>query len=295
MHAAELITSTANNRVRLLRSLADRKHRAEHGMFLAEGVRLAEEAAGAKIRPAILIYAPEQVGRHPRARAAVEALAPLSDVVLEATPTVVASVGDVQHGQGIAFGVPFSELHRPSPRQAPGQSAPLGLVLDAIADPGNMGTLLRTARAAGWAPILTPGAADPYAPKAVRAGAGAQFWLGPLHQQGDVALVGVCARFAQVLLADVDGEAPYDRVDWTRPSALIVAGETQGTRPEIRRLATGSVRIPMPGGGDSLNVAAAAAVICFEAVRQRSRAARPALPGRVASARARAPLSRAGR
>lgn len=280
--SALLITSTANSRVRILRSLADHKHRAAHGLFLAEGVRLAEEAVAAGINPAILLFAPRQVDGIPRAQAAVAALAARSYTVVEATPEVVASASGVQHGQGVVFAVPFSELRWSSGDRAVAsnahplrKAAPLSMVIDAVSDPGNLGTLLRTARAAGWSPLLTPGSADAYAPKAVRAGAGVHFWIGPLFQQGEQALISLCSRYHQVLLADAHGDLRYDEVDWTAPSALIVASEANGARAATRQLATGTVRIPMQGGGESLNVGAAAAILCFEAARQRQSMARP--------------------
>jgi len=272
----ELITSTANSRVRLLRSLTDRKHRLHHGLFLAEGVRLAEEAVAAHIEPALLLYDPQQMNRQERARAAVDALAVEAAQVIEGTHAVVESAGDAQHGQGIVFAVPFSSLRSQSTAHT---HAPLMLLLDAIADPGNVGTLLRTAHAAGWAPLLTDGTADPYAPRAVRAGAGVHFSLGYLQPRTSDDLARLCGGVRQVLVADARGDTPYHAIDWTLPTVLIVASEAHGAGPTTRQLATGSVRIPMPGGGESLNVGAAAAILCFEAGRQRAQVSSALPPG----------------
>jgi TrmH family RNA methyltransferase len=135
-----------------------------------------------------------------------------------------------------------------------------------VRDPGNLGTILRSAEAAGVGQvILAPGTVDLYNPKAVRGAMGAHFRL-PVAGLDWPAIAGRLAGRA-VWLADAAGETPYDQVDWAVPSALIVGGEAAGAGDQAAALATGRVSIPMAGGAESLNAAMAATVILFEAAR----------------------------
>jgi TrmH family RNA methyltransferase len=158
-------------------------------------------------------------------------------------------------------------------------AGPLALVLVDVADPGNAGTLLRAAEAAGAAAVLFGGASvDPSNPKCVRASAGALFHV-PVAVTGQVEAVlddlghrGV-ARVGSV----VDGGTPYDALDLTGPVALVLGSEAHGLAPAVRALVDHAVSIPMAGRSESLNVAMAGSVLCFEALRQR-RAAGSAEP-----------------
>jgi TrmH family RNA methyltransferase len=156
-------------------------------------------------------------------------------------------------------------------------AGPLALVLVDVADPGNAGTLLRAAEAAGASAVLFCGSSvDPSNAKCVRASAGALFHV-PVATGGDVERVledlgrrGV-ARVASV----VDGGIPYDRADLTGPVAVVLGSEAHGLSPEVLAVVDQPVSIPMAGRSESLNVAMAGAVLCFEALRQRRSAAAP--------------------
>jgi TrmH family RNA methyltransferase len=155
--------------------------------------------------------------------------------------------------------VPFMHLN---PR--PG----LFLILDAVRDPGNLGTILRSGEAAGVGQVLlAPGTVDLYNPKVVRGAMGAHFRLPVFsHDWPDISKQ---TSGRAVWLAHAAGDTTYDAVDWTQPSALIVGGEASGAGQEAAQIATGRVSIPMTGGAESLNAAMAATVILFEAARQR--------------------------
>jgi TrmH family RNA methyltransferase len=174
---------------------------------------------------------------------------------------VMKAMADTVSPQGVLAVVPFVELELP-----PGPS--LGLVVDGLRDPGNLGAILRSANATGVEQvILAPKTVDPYNPKVVRGAMGAHFRL-PIQALSwpeiTEALVGV-----EVLLADVRGEQVYYEVDWAKTSALIIGGEAYGASGEAKELATATIAIPMHGGVESLNAAVAASVILFEAARQR--------------------------
>jgi TrmH family RNA methyltransferase len=155
------------------------------------------------------------------------------------------------------------------------QSRPgLILILDGLRDPGNLGTILRSAEAVdvGYV-ILAPGSVDLYNPKVVRGAMGAHFRL-PVHALDWPEISGAVAG-RDVWLADAAGRVSYDAVNWSRPSVLIVGGEAAGATEEAATLSTGRVSIPMAAGVESLNAAMAASVILFEAARQtRSHAAK---------------------
>ena len=178
---------------------------------------------------------------------------------------------DTETPQGVLAVLPF-------PRHGIPREPSLVLIVDRLRVPGNLGTILRTAAAAAVELVLLPpGTVDPYNPKTVRGGMGAHFRLPILQLDWE----GVERHLAglDVWLAAAGEGIRYDQVDWRRPVALIVGGEASGAGERAARLATGElggercggrVRIPMPGGMESLNAAVAAGVVLFEIVRQRS-------------------------
>lgn len=253
-----MITSLQNDHVKFTRSLARRRVRQREGLFLVEGTRLAEEVARAGIKPALVLYtaawASTPAGQHllPRLAPAERGLWPVSDAIL-------AACSDTETPPGILAAVPMLSL---APR--PG----LVLVLDGLRDPGNLGSVLRSAEAAEAGQVLlAPGTVDLYNPKTVRGAMGAHFRLPAAAL--DWPAIGERLAGRPVWLADAGGDTPYDRVDWTAAGGLIVGGEAEGAGSQAATLATGRVAIPMAGPVESLNAAMAATVILFEAARQR--------------------------
>ena len=253
-----MITSAQNERVKYVRSLARRRARQREGRFVVEGTRLLDELMRAGIRPALVFYtgtwAETPAGQRllPLLGTAREGSWPVSE-------TVMAACSDTQTPQGVLAVVPFVSLE---PR--PG----LLLILDGIRDPGNLGTILRSAESAGVGQVLlAPGTVDLYNPKVVRGAMGAHLRLPVLSH--DWPAISKRASGRVVWLAEAAAETAYDAVDWTRPAALIVGSEASGAGQEAEDLTTGRVSIPMAGGADSLNAAMAATVILFEAARQR--------------------------
>ena len=259
-----MITSLRNEKVKQARALHRRKRRYQMRCFLVEGLRLLEEVVRAGVQPARVFYAPE-AAEHPRGRALLEALQALGAELYPVSDAVLRAIAATETPQGIVAVVPFVEL---SPPEAP----ELILVVDGLQDPGNLGTLLRTAAAAGVGEVLlAPGTVDPYNPKVVRGAAGAHFRL-PITPTRDWEAIAQRLAGRPVWLADVHGEHVYYDVNWTQPAALIVGSEARGASDAARQLATGRVVIPMEGEVESLNAAVAAAVILFEALRQRRQA-----------------------
>jgi len=252
-----VITSLQNDHVQLIRSLARRRVRQREGLFLVEGTRLAAEVAGAGIEPALVLYT-ESWAASPAGQRLLVLLASASRGAWPVTEAVMAACSDTDTPSGVLAAVPVLSI---PPKLG------LILVLDGVRDPGNLGTILRSAEAAGAGQVvLAPGTVDLYNPKTVRGAMGAHFRLSA-GAAGWPAIRDLLAGRA-VWLADAGGDTPYDQVDWLRPAALIIGGEAQGAGPEAVALATGRVSIPMAGRAESLNAAMAATVLLFEAARQ---------------------------
>ncbi|MBK9783065.1 MAG: RNA methyltransferase [Betaproteobacteria bacterium] len=142
------------------------------------------------------------------------------------------------------------------------------ILLDGVQDPGNVGTLLRTAAAAGIKQaLLSPGCASAWSPKVLRAGQGAHFVLA-IHEDVDLAefMAAYCGTTAVTCL---DGATSLYEARWHGPLAWVFGAEGQGVRPELMAAARLKIKIPMPGAVESLNVAAAAAICLFEALRRK--------------------------
>jgi TrmH family RNA methyltransferase len=251
-----MLTSAANERVKLVQKLqSQRRARENEGRFVVEGTRLVEEAIFSSSPIDFVFYCnPDH-----RAQGLLDRLVRQGVTTLEVSPAVMNACADTEHPQPLLAVLPFPAL-------TPAANSLL-LICDRLADPGNLGTLLRTASAARVdSTLLAPGTVDPYNPKVVRGSMGAHFRV-PIEP---LAWEQIRERTAglQVWLAEAGGGLRYDEVDWTQPSALIVGSEADGPSAEARALAAQSVSIPMPGGSESLNAAVAGSVILFEAVRQ---------------------------
>lgn len=254
-----MITSTSNARIKEIRKLqTDRRTRDQEGLFVAEGDRWVQELVRLKIRPELVVTTPQWQAQP----AHIELLAQLDAPHLPVNEAVMASISDTQTPPGVLV-----IMAQPAWLLPP--QATLLLVLDQVQNPGNLGTMLRTAAAAGVsAVLLSPGCVDAYNPKTVRGGMGAHLRLPILRQDwGEIASA---ARSLAVWLASVEHPAtPYTQVNWREPSALVIGSEAHGVGTEAKALARGRVTIPMYAQTESLNAAVAAAVILFEVQRQR--------------------------
>lgn len=255
-----MLTSAHNSRIQLARALLrDSKERRLTGAFVAEGVRLVEEALRAGW-PFRFVLAAESLGE--RAQALVAALREKQVETIRVAGNLMHSISGTESSQGILAVLEMRPLPLPG-------SLSMVLIPDQIRDPGNLGSLLRSAAAAGvQAVLLPPETADAFAPKVVRAGMGAHFRLPILRLGWDE--LRAATQGLKVLLADMEASIPCWQADFRSPFALIVGGEAEGASVPARELAESKVSIPMPGGSESLNAAAAGAILLFEAVRQRS-------------------------
>jgi RNA methyltransferase, TrmH family len=254
-----LITSASNPKIKLVRALqARRSERKAEQAFVVEGLRLAEEAVRAEVPARLVLHTDHLDGR---GRAAVNQLARLGATVETVTPEVMAAASNTQTPSGLLAVLAL-------PAATPPKPLTWALVLDRLADPGNLGTVLRTASAAGvQAAFLAPGTVDAYNPKVVRAAAGAHFQM-PIIEAGWGDIASALARLT-LWRAEAHTGTAYDQVDWRQPAGLVIGSEAAGPGDAAQRLAPDAVHIPMPGQAESLNAAIAAAVLLFEAARQR--------------------------
>jgi TrmH family RNA methyltransferase len=189
--------------------------------------------------------------------------------VFELAPGVLDRVSDTVHPQPV---VAVVELRLVAlDRLGPAQGAGLVVVCAELRDPGNAGTVVRTADAAGaTAVVFAADTVDPTNAKAVRASAGSIFHL-PLVDGGPVAdVLATCGRAGYTTVGTLaHGGTDYAHFDWARPVALVLGNEAAGLSPEVAAAVDASVTVPLAGRAESLNVSAAAAVLCFEARRQR--------------------------
>jgi TrmH family RNA methyltransferase len=253
-----MISSSQNAKIKLIRALAGRpKERREAGAFLAEGVRLVEEALAANWPFRFVMYSDELSKR------GVELVQRLKDKKLDVEKVesrLLQSLGETETSQGILVVLNDSRLSMP-------ESTDFLLVPDQIRDPGNLGTLLRSAEAAGvQAVALPPETTDAFAPKAVRSAMGAHFRLPIRSMSWDE--IQRHTQGLQVLLADMGGN-PCWEMDLRQPLALIIGGEAGGASEQAQKLVVQKVRIPMTGKTESLNAAVAGSVLMFEVMRQR--------------------------
>jgi RNA methyltransferase, TrmH family len=254
-----MITSNQNSKIKLVRALLGRaKERREAGAFVIEGIRLVEEAVNSNWELQFALYDDDL---NERGINLVKTLADKKIEVEKVGGGLLQSLSETETPQGILAVLNDSRLPIPDLLN-------FILILDQIRDPGNLGTLLRTAAAAGvQAVLLPPGTTDAFAPKVVRSGMGAHFRLpihsttwDDLHEQ---------TKGLQIYLADMNGKSCWE-TNLRQPLALIIGGEAEGASEEARKLATQKISIPMAGNVESLNAGVAGSVLMFEVVRQRT-------------------------
>ena len=262
------LTSLSNPRVKAAVRLRDRRERETTGLTIVDGARELARAldAGVEVQEAFVAEAGvrsddarEVVGR----LAGTVGLTPVSEPVLAKI-----AFGDRSDGVVAIVRTPPTDLGRLELRPEP-----LVVVIEAVEKPGNLGAILRTADGAGVDAVI---AADPrtdlYNPNAIRASLGTVFTTPVAAAASGEVLAWLAEREIRPVAARVDAERPYTDADLRGAIALILGSEAQGLREAWDAVGVERVRIPMHGGADSLNVSVAAAVLLYEAVRQRSAA-----------------------
>ena len=258
-----LVESRQNPRVKELRAALSRTGRTPSGLIAIEGEHLIAEAMRSHLRIATIFLRDGYQSPFALPNDAEPLLLP-SDVFSSAVAT--------EQPQGIA-----ALVHPPafSMEDLFAGAAPLILVLAGLQDPGNVGTLLRSAEAFGATGVLLlPGAANPWNPKALRASAGSAFRVPVVPEKSPIAFATLGERKIPILAAVAatasSGSIPCSEYDLTRPAAILIGNEGSGLSQDLLDRAQARIAIPMPGPVESLNAAVAASILLYEADRQRS-------------------------
>ena len=263
---AEYISSMQNPAVKLLKSLHSKKGRYENGLFLVEGTRVCSEICP-PWQTELLIFSERFYEENAERK---ELIAGCPEAKVRILPEeVFAAVSDTQHPQGVLAAVRMRLFDLSVFTQ---KKNPFLVVLEDLQDPGNAGTILRTADAAGADGILcSKGTVDFYSPKTVRASMGSIFHL-PVVQAENIAedLLELRQHGVHLLAAHLQGSRPHFEADYTGGCAIMIGNEGNGLTPEAAALADERVRIPQPGRAESLNASVAAGILIYEALRQRT-------------------------
>jgi TrmH family RNA methyltransferase len=262
--AYEHISSTANDTVKLLKSLDRKKVRVETGMFLAEGARLAEEALNNGWQPAYAFAGVQALERQQTA----DLLARMKKAgarVLTASEKVLATVSRKDNPQTViaAFRQRLTKLE-----DFPADGAKRWVALYEVRDPGNLGTVVRTSDAAGVDGVILIGqTCDPFSVEAVRATMGSLFAMPIASASFDEFNTWRKAAGARMVAASMRGAHAHDKADYGQRSVVLMGNEQSGLPIEVEAQCDELVLIPMMGKADSLNMASAASVMIYEAWR----------------------------
>ena len=266
---AELITSSANPVVKRMRLLAERRHRRREGAFVVQGIQPVWQAVEAGAGIETLIVAPGLLGRSQAARRIAEMVAGQEAAgvrVARLSDELFTRVSDREGPPGLAAIVRGRLAGLAGLPAGPGS---VFVALHEIGSPGNLGTIIRTANAAGAAGVVLIGqTADPFDPVAVKASMGALFSL-PVAQAGEVGGFFAWAGAGGVTVVTTSARAPLSfwEASYPRPLALLLGAEGTGLPADVLARGDIQVRIPMVGTAESLNLAVAAGLLLYEAQR----------------------------
>jgi TrmH family RNA methyltransferase len=262
------ITAFSNPLVKDVRALRDKKGRRRHDMFMAEGLRILTEAREVGRLPVILFFA-EGV-RHPLLDALVAEVEAVRGDVIETTPDILHKLSGKDNPQTVlgvyrAFDLSLHEIDR--------DAAPLWIVAQALRDPGNLGTILRTGDAVGAGGlILVDDCVDPFSVEAVRATMGALFTQKLAAAPWEQFRAWLRAKPGQLIGTSLKAELDYQTPAYLKPAFILVGNEAQGLPYHIEAECDLLVKMPMLGKADSLNAAVATAVMAYEVINQWRRA-----------------------
>ena len=266
----EYITSDTNQKIKLAASLHKKKYRDHEALFIVEGIRLVETAVqAADWQPEFCLCIPE-LEKQVRTQRILANLAERKCPIYGIAEGLYKKVSNTIEAQGILLvmrkkNLPLADLRA-------GKAVPFWVILDGIQDPGNAGTIIRSADAAGCnGIILTRTSVDVFSDKVVRSTMGSIFHLPIIQGVSHEDLLTFCKQEKVALLAAaLDREAKHHFcLDYTKPCALVFGNEGNGISPELLQAAEEKLYIPMVGKAESLNVAMAASIVIYEAMRQR--------------------------
>lgn len=264
-----MISSLDNPRIKLVKSLVLKKYRDKEKKFTVEGIHLVEEAMSAAEFGILSALFSKKAAKTHEGQALLKRLAKSGIELLEVSEPVMKEISDVEEPQGIIAIVNCGDA---TIDDLTHDLNPLIVVCAGIQDPGNLGGIIRSSDAMGCTGILTgSGTVDIYNSKTVRASMGSIFHL-PIVEFPDVA-VGMRRlkeKGVKLVATTLDAEVVLEDEDMSKAVGIVLGGEGAGLPDAVKKLCDRAVKIPMKGKAESLNVAAAGAMILYEAMRQRS-------------------------
>lgn len=260
------ITAFSNPIVKQARGLRDKKHRKLEGLFLAEGLRILTEARESGVLPRMLFYSD---AAHPLLQKLIADTEAAGGEAIETTADILHKISGKENPQTVlgvyqAFDTALNGIDR--------SAAPLWIVAQALRDPGNIGTILRTGDAVGAGGlILIDDSADPFSVEAVRASMGALFTQKIAVARWGEFIAWLRTGPGQLVGTSLRATADYQEARYEAPTFLLVGNESQGLPAAYEADCDLLVKIPMMGKADSLNAAVATAVMAYEVLNQRRR------------------------
>lgn len=268
MYTAKHITSTTNPLIKRINSLHEKKYRAREGLFLAEGMRVVTEAVDAGVAPAFLVHGPDVV-QHPVLQRLAKATATSGGEVLETTADILRKLTRKDNPQSVLGVFPqqegkLTELDR--------TRSFAWIVCERLKDPGNLGTILRTADAVGaGGVILLDESCDPFSVEAVRASMGALFTMPLVQATWAEFLPWLRSGPGFMVGASLQTDHDYQAIAYPVPTFILMGNEQSGLPTDYEQACDALVKIPMRGKADSLNVAVATALMLYEVFNQTRR------------------------
>jgi TrmH family RNA methyltransferase len=260
--SARLITSLTNPTVKAVRGLHMRKEREESGLFLAEGLKIVIDAIDLGHAPRILMYGPD-AGSHLVVQRAVRATRAAGGEVIEVNRDVLEKVSRRDNPQAVV--AVFRQAYTPLAEIRP-HDAPCWVALQAVRDPGNLGTIVRTADAAGCGGVILVGdCTDPFSVEAVRATMGSVFAVKIAKATVEEFLAWRASWPGSVVGTLLSAMHDYRSADYRRPTMILMGNEQQGLPPDLAAACDVNVKIPMRGRADSLNLSVATGIMIYAA------------------------------
>ncbi len=258
-----LVTAFSNPLVKQARGLREKKHRRAEGLFLAEGLRILTEARETGVLPETLFFSD---AGHPLIAALVEAVEAAGGETIETTPDILHKISGKENPQTVLgvyrqFDLSLERLDR--------STAPLWIVAQALRDPGNLGTILRTGDAVGAGGlILVDDCVDPFSVEAVRASMGALFTQRIAAARWPDFVAWLRSAPAQLIGTSLRASEDYQIARYAPPAFILVGNEQAGLPAAYEEECDVLVKMPMRGRADSLNAAVATAVMAYEVINQ---------------------------
>ncbi len=261
----QTITSFSNPTIKMLRSLAEAKFRAREGLFIAEGMRVVLEALEAGYNPEYLIFG-HAGGKHALTPKIIAATQSHGGRVIQTDDDILAKIARKDNPNMVVAAFRIFDTHL---NNLDIKNADIWIAAQSLKDPGNLGTMLRTADAVGaGGVILIDQSCDPFSTEAVRASMGGLFSVKLAQCTWPEFLSWAQEGQADIIGASLDTAQDYQAVRYAKPSVLVMGNEQSGLPENYEAACTKLVKIPMRGKADSLNVAVSTAVLAYEVLNQ---------------------------